>query len=148
MTPVDAAWRAAVAAEHQAVFGYGLLGPRLSGPDQQLAVAASNAHETLRDTNEAALARAHVAPVPPQADYPALYPVPDAARARALAVRLEDACAAAWRFLYLQAASDPGRAAHPLRRPAQAALTASAVRAARWRARVSPAQPTQAFPGT
>jgi hypothetical protein len=148
MTPVDAAWRAALAAEHQAVFGYGLLGPRLAGAQQQLAAASSDAHESLRDTTAASMARSRVAPVAPLADYPALYPVPDAAHGRALAVRLEDACAAAWRYLYLRAASDPGPAAQALRAPAQAALTASAVRGARWRAQLSPAQPTQPFPGT
>ena len=57
-----------------------------------------------------AIAAAGLVPVPPRADYPALYPVTGAAAARALAVRLENACAAAWRFLYLQAASTPATA--------------------------------------
>jgi hypothetical protein len=136
-----AAWQAALAAEHQAVFGYGLLGPRLSGADQQLAVTCSDAHETLRDRTQEALARAGSTPVAPLADYPALYPVRDAAAARALAARLEDACAAAWRYLYLQAASTAGARGRQLRPLAQAALTASAVRAAQWR------RATVAFPG-
>jgi hypothetical protein len=142
------AWRAALAAEHQAVFGYALLGPRLPGPDQQLAISASDAHEALRDATQAALDRAGVPSVAPLADYPALYPVANPAHARALAIRLEDACAAAWRYLYLQAASLAERQSTALRAPAQSALTASAIRAAQWRARVTPAQPTQPFPGT
>lgn len=145
-TPLDDAWQAALAAEHQAVFGYPLLGSRLTGADRQLAVACSDAHETLRDDTSAALAAAGLTPVAAAADYPALYPVPDARAARALAVRLEADCAAAWRYLYLQAASTPSRSA--LRGPAQTALTASAVRATRWRALTSTAQATTPFPGT
>lgn len=144
---LDAAWQAALAAEHQAVFGYALLGPQLTGADQQLAVSCSNAHESLRDSTSAAIAAARLTPVPPQADYPALYPVPDAAAARALAVRLEDAGATAWRYLYLRAAS-AGTRAHALRAAAQQQLTASAVRAARWRAIATPDHATTPFPGT
>jgi uncharacterized protein DUF4439 len=144
MSPLNAAWQAALAAEHQAVFGYGLLGVRLRGTQQQLAVACSNAHEALRDATEAAMTEAQLRPEPPQADYPALYPVSDAAQARALAVRLEDECAAAWRYLYAQAAR--ARATERLAE-AQSALTSSAVRAVRWRALASPDQASVAFPG-
>lgn len=144
MSAVQAAWQAALAAEHQAVFGYGLLGVRLRGTQQQLAVTCSDVHEALRDATETAMAQAGLRPQPPAADYPSLYPVPDAAAARALAVRLEDACAAAWRYLYAQAALGQAAARLP---EAQAALTASAVRAVQWRALVSPADASRAFPG-
>jgi hypothetical protein len=147
MSALEDAWQAALAAEQQAVFGYGLLGPRLSGTDRDLAGSDAVEHETLRDDTAAAITAAGLTPVPPLADYPALYPVADAAGARRLAVRLEDNCAAAWRFLYLQAAGRTSARAATLRHRAQAALTASAVRGARWRARVSPAHPTTAFPG-
>jgi hypothetical protein len=84
--------------------------------------------------------------VVPAPDYPALYPVGDEVAARVLAVRLETACAAAWRYLYAVAAStqsvDPS-----LRAEAQAALTASAVRATRWRVRSATTPATVAFPG-
>lgn len=146
-TPLDDAWQAALAAEHQAVFGYPLLGSRLSGADQQLAVACADAHETLRDQTESALTAAGLSPVTPLADYPELYPVGDAASARALAVRLEQACAAAWRYLYLQTASTPS-APSGLRATAQSALTASAVRTTRWRALTTTAHATTPFPGT
>lgn len=148
MTALDDAWQAALAAEHQAVFGYPLLGAQLSGTDQQLAIACSNAHEVLRDGTATALTAARLTPVPPQADYPSLYPVLTAAAARALAVRLEDGCAAAWRYLYLRAASTGGADATALRSAAQPALTASAVRATQWRATGSPGRATTAFPGT
>ena len=142
MTATSAAWQAALAAEYEAVFGYGVLGPHLTGRDQALAIACSNAHEQLRDGTEAGLQAAGVQPDGPAADYPQLYPVTTPALARALAVRLEDSCAEAWRFLYVQAGV-------PLveRRAAQQNLTASAVRAAKWRVRIDPANATKAFPG-
>lgn len=141
MSALTAAWQAALAAEQRAVFGYGTLGPRLAAPDEQQAVACSDAHEALRDATTQAIASAGLVPVPPSADYPDLYPT-GAAAARAQAVRLEDGCAAEWRFLYLQAASTTGRLATTLRRTAQQALTASAVRAAQWRGTPTP------FPGS
>jgi hypothetical protein len=141
VTALTEAWQAALAAEHAAVFGYGLLGPR-AGADTALAAADQAAHERLRDATTAALAAAGAAPVPPAADYPALYPVPDQAAARRSALRLEDDCAAPWRSLFLQAQGRPA-----LRRTAQANLTASAVRAVRWRRLVDPRHPATAFPG-
>lgn len=147
MSGLTSAWQAALAAEHQAVFGYTLLGPQLAGAQQQLAVACSDAHESLRDATEAEMTRAGLSPVPPQADYPGLYPVTDGAGARRLAVRLERDCAAAWRFLYAQAASASGRAAAERRAEAQTALTASAVRTTKWRLLLDPGNATTAFPG-
>jgi hypothetical protein len=144
MTGVDAAWQAALAAEHQAAFGYALLGPKLRGTQQQEAVACSDAHEALRNATEAWMNQAGLRPVPPLPDYPALYPVPNAATARQLAVRLEDDCAAAWRYLYAQAAR---ARAHSRMAEAQAALTASALRATTWRLWVDPNAATTPFPG-
>lgn len=146
MTALDSAWQAALAAEQEAVFAYGLLGPRLASTE--LADASLAAHETLRDATTDAIARAGLEPVPPASDYPSLYPVPDAAAARAVAARVEDGCATAWRYLYLVAASTPGAQARGLRGTAQEALTASAVRAMQWRARVNPGHATRPFPGT
>lgn len=147
MNRLDAAWQAALAAEQRAAFGYSLLGPRLRAADQHFAVVCSDAHEALRDATSAALATAGLVARPPAADYPSLYPVADAGAARALAIRLEDGCAAAWRYLYLQAASVRGARAAALRAPVQEALNASAIRAARWRAIVSPGAAAKAFPG-
>jgi hypothetical protein len=144
VTALIAAWQAALAAEHQAVFGYGLLGPRLRGAQHNLAVTCEAVHEALRDAIEAAMAGSGVRPVQPRADYPELYPVRDAGQARALAARLEDDCAGAWRYLYAQAAR--GGAIMRMAQ-AQSALTASAVRATRWRLLVSPTDATRPFPG-
>jgi hypothetical protein len=147
MTALEDAWQAALAAEDEAVFGYGLLGPQLSGADRDRAAADAGAHEALRDDTAAAIGAAGLTPVPPLADYPALYPVDDSAAALKLALRLEDGCAGAWRFLYLQAAGSTSARAGRLRGSAQAGLTASAVRGARWRAQVTPAHPSTPFPG-
>lgn len=139
MSSVDAAWQAALAAEHQAAFGYPLLGPQLSGPDRDQARTCQAAHEALRDTTAARIAAAGRRPVAPRGDYPGLYPVDGAPAAHALAVRLETECAAAWRFLYAAAAAAGG--SRTLRAQAQSALIASAVRATRWRGAPVP------FPG-
>jgi hypothetical protein len=146
MTELDTAWQGALAAEHEAVFAYGLLGPRLTSTG--LAQACETAHQALRDATAAAIAAAGLVPVPPASDYPRLYPVPDAAAAQAVAVRVEDGCATAWRFLYLVAASTTGAQARRLRGIAQDALTASAVRSVRWRVRITPDHATRPFPGT
>jgi hypothetical protein len=145
--PLDDAWQAALAAEHQALFGYGVLGPHLSGSDAQLAYACVAAHETLRNATTAAIGAVGLTPVTSLADYPSLYPVTGDPSARRLAIRLEDECAAAWRFLYLQAALQVSARATVLRRRAQAGLTDSAVRAARWRVLVEPARAATPFPG-
>lgn len=146
-TDLPSAWQGALAAEEEAVFGYGLLGARLAGPNRNLALEYQTAHGELRDTTRAALAAAGLVPVPPAADYPALYPVSTPSTARALAVRLEERCAGAWRFLYLAAASDGTAAGRRLRAPAQQALIDSAVRATRWRSVVQPQHATVPFPG-
>jgi hypothetical protein len=142
------AWQAALAAEQRAAFGYGLLGAHLHGsPQLPLAISCSDEHEALRDATEQAIAAAGLAPAAPAADYPDLYPVRTAAQSGALAVRLEDDCASAWRYLYAVAASTAGTRADTLRATAQSALTASAVRATQWRKVTDPSAATVAFPG-
>lgn len=144
---VETAWQHALASEHQAVFGYGLIGPRLAGNDRQLAVTCSADHETSRNAIAAEMAAAGMLPVSADADYPALYPVPDAASARRVAVGLEDACATAWRYLYAQCVASSASHAATLRAQAQQQLIAAAVRGSRWRLTVDPAKATTAFPG-
>jgi hypothetical protein len=144
MTALTDAWQAALAAEQQAAFGYALLGPALpSGTQQELARTAQAAHEDLRDATAGAIEGTGVSPHAAAGDYPALYP--QASKPRTLAASLEDDCAAAWRYLYAQAAAEAGQAA--VRKQAQTALTASAVRATQWRMLTHPASAVQAFPG-
>jgi hypothetical protein len=146
VSAVDDAWQAALATEHEAVFGYGVLGPRLnSGELRSLARACQDAHASLRDSTTAAMAAAGRTPVAAQADYPSVYAATSAPTALRVAVALEVAAAAAWRYLYAQAASDPSR--ETLRAPAQAALTSAAVRATRWRVGAGEVSATVPFPG-
>ncbi len=156
MSALIEAWQAALGAEHQAVYAYALVGPRVSAADTDLVRVCAAAHAAVRDATSAALLAAGTAPEPPRPDYPALYPVPDAAAARAVAVRVEDACAAAWRVLYAAAATPssapassgtPAPSRRSLRSAAQQGLTASAVRATRWRLRSGAATATTPFPG-
>jgi len=142
------AWQAALAAEQQAAFGYALLGPRLSAADQDVARSCAAAHETLRTDTEEALAGAGLTPVAPRADYPSLYPVRSISAARALAIRLEQDCASAWRALYLAAASASGTSATARRAEAQAALDAATKRAVHWRVLAAASAPSVPFPGT
>jgi hypothetical protein len=143
MTALTDAWQAALAAEQQAAFGYALLGPRLPDGDQSLARTCQAVHADRRDATADAIAATGVAPQAPAGDYPALYP--DAHRPRVLAAQLEDDCAAAWRFVFAQASAVTTQGA--LRKQAQAELTASALRATKWRLLISPTAATQAFPG-
>jgi hypothetical protein len=146
-TLVDA-WQQALGAEQQAAFGYALAGPHLSADTgSDLARTCQSAHETLRGQATAAIIAAGAVPTPPAADYPALYSVADARSARRLAIRLEKDAAAAWRYLYAVAAEATGAQPAAARTSAQAALTASAVRATQWRLLVDPASATVAFPG-
>lgn len=148
MSALADAWQAALGAEHRAAFAYGLVGAQLHGtPEIALVIACSDAHEQLRAITSAAMTAAALTPVPPMADYPELYPVSTPAQSRAAAVRVEDDCAAAWRFLYAVAAGSSGVQATQLRASAQSALTASAVRGTTWRRIVRPSAATVAFPG-
>ncbi|PZS24503.1 MAG: DUF4439 domain-containing protein [Pseudonocardiales bacterium] len=146
MSALTDAWQQALGAEQQAAFGYPLAGPRLdSGTD--LARTCQAAHEALRDQTASAIEKAGATPALPPADFPSLYPVRDAGAAQRLAIRLEQDAAKAWRYLYAVAAQGSGTDAVAARTAAQAALTASAVRATQWRLLVDPARATVAFPG-
>ena len=154
MTSVVQAWQQALAAEYAAGFGYGVIGPKLEGAASvALARAGEQAHRDLGARTAGDLDAAGQAPVAPAADYPLPYPVTDGLSAQHFAIRLESACASAWRYLISVAAGDTGGSGldadqlRTLRAVAQSALTASAVRAMRWRQLVDPAKATVAFPG-
>ncbi len=142
---VLAARQLALAAELRALYGYALIGPRVGAADQQLVRACVAAHTVLRDATTATIVAAGADPVTARADYPELYPVPDAAAARSRAVELEQTCNEAWRFLYARLAATP--AVDSDRSTAQRALTAGGVRATRWRRRAGDTSPTVPFPG-
>ena len=115
----NAALREALAAEHAAIWGYGVVGAAL-GPDapRQPAAAAEAAHRDVRDQVTALLAgRKADAGRRRRAAYALPFPVLSAVDAAALGVVLEDGVAAAWVRVLDQAAAadDPGAG----RRPAQ-----------------------------
>ncbi|HEU0086367.1 MAG TPA: ferritin-like domain-containing protein [Pseudonocardiaceae bacterium] len=139
--PVDAL-QAALAAEHTAVWAYGLAGAFM--PDKlagQLAEAAA-AHRMCRDGAEALLIAAGAPPVPAEPGYLTPEPVTNSASALRLAVIVETDAAAAWRSVIERS---PAQA--ELRRAALDALTGAAVRAARWRATAGRIPLTVPFPG-
>jgi hypothetical protein len=140
------AWQAALAAEHAAIFGYGTVGPHLPPTRVDQARVFERAHRGLRDTVIDQMGAVGVDPVAAQADYPVPLALTTGPRADRYAQRLEEACAAAWRFVVASAAEQP-RPLTELRAFAVGALTASAVRAMQWRELLTPATPTVAFPG-
>lgn len=143
---VVAAWQAALAAEHAAIFGYGTLGPHLPAVRIAQAQVFQRAHRLLRDAVVASMAGQGVTAVGPKAGYLVPIPLTTGPRADRYAQRLEEACAAAWRYLVAVAAGQR-TAQTALRATAVAALSDSAVRAMHWRALLDPAAPTVAFPG-
>ncbi|MFI6645566.1 ferritin-like domain-containing protein [Streptomyces sp. NPDC050504] len=125
MTALAAA-QAALAAEHAAVYGYGIVGGRLSAARRAEGTAAFTAHRTRRDALVLTVRKLGGDPVASDAAYALPFPVRDAASALRLAAVIEDRVAGVY--------SDLVRAAEgPLRREAADALREAAVRAVRWR---------------
>lgn len=133
-----------------AILGYGLLGPALRDPAQsQAARDGEQAQRAARDRLLSLLAalRLPYALTDPGAALPGR--IADDRSARQLAAQLEDAAAAGWRALLAAAmtgAVDPGAGAGA-GSLALESLTASALRAYRWRVIDAPADPTAPFPG-
>ncbi len=125
------------------MYGYGVLGPRLTDATQIAAAHADeSAHRALVETDAETLAATGLTPAAPLASYPLPWALTDAVAAARLAVRLEESTGSAWRFLV--ASSPP---ASQLRSLGISRLADSAVRAVRWRRIVAPAAPSTAFPG-
>jgi hypothetical protein len=134
MTPSLDAVQAALAAEHAAIYGYGVAGARLRGDAQARARAAFDAHRARRDQLQALIRSRQGAPVAAAPAYALPFPVRTAADATRLATHLEESVAAV--YADLVAAGDGAT-----RRLAAYALQEAAVRAVRWRGRSTP------FPG-
>lgn len=146
---VTAAWQSALGAEHEAVFGYGTLGPRLpAGTTQAQGRAFEKAHRALRDAVITEMTAQGVTPQPSKIDYPTSVRITTATAARQYALTLEESAAAAWRYLVAVAAGQqPGAVLASVRASAVRSLSASAVRAMVWRQVLIPTAPTVAFPG-
>lgn len=139
----------AVAAEHAAIYGYGLVSAHVMPDDNELVSKAVAEH---RDRREAAvnMLNDQSVKVPlPAAGYQLPITVNSPANAAKLAVRMESDCAVAWRAVLEQTSGEDSGddTAEKVRAFATTALTQCAVMAARWR-KVQGAWPvTEAFPG-
>ena len=128
------ALQAALAAEHAAVYGYGVSGAMLTGADNAAARGDWESHMTARDTLQAMITVLGAAPVAASAAYHLPFTVRDARSARRLAAALEDGVTRA--YLGLVAVTD-----QTLRTFGALAMQEPAKRAAAWRGS------TVAFPG-
>lgn len=129
-----AALQGALAAEHAAVYGYGVAGALLSGGQKAAALADWRAHLAARDTLAAMISGLGATPVAASAAYDLPFAVRDAAGARLLAADIEDGVTRA--YLGLVALTDTR-----VRAFGALAMQGPANRAAAWRGS------TIAFPG-
>jgi len=131
----------AVAAEHAAIYGYGIVSAH-SAPDENELVSQALAQH--RERREAAISmlteRSAKAPLP-AVGYQLPFAVANSVDAAKLAVRMENDCAVAWRAVIEQATAEQDRAF------GVTALTESAVLAARWNQVLGVWPVTVAFPG-
>jgi hypothetical protein len=136
MTLVQAL-QAALAIEQQVVYGYGVLGAKLSAGRKTFAAGCLTAHMTHRDAISALLTSAGAVPGAAAPAYQLPFRVGDAASARRLAIQLEQASAGAtWDLI---SSSGPASSA---RSQAVGWLTDAAVRLEHWGAELAlPGQP-------
>ncbi|HEY5836689.1 ferritin-like domain-containing protein [Streptomyces sp.] len=123
-TVIDAA-QAALAAEHAAVYGYGVVGGRVTAARQAEARQAYDAHRARRDAMIRTVTDLGAVPVTTAAGYALPFPVPGPAAAARLAAFLEERVAGAYGDLVRASIGD-------IRRDAASALREAAVRAVRW----------------
>ncbi len=128
------ALQSALAAEHAAVYGYGVVGANLTGSQMAAATADWLAHQVARDTLEAMIRSRGGEPLAAAVAYQLPVTVRTPGEAAALAVLLEDRIAAAYLGLV-------GLSTAVLRRFGALQVQAAALRAAAWRGS------TVAFPG-
>ena len=100
----------ALAGVHAAVWGYGVLGPRLDGDDEARGRQTYTAYRALREQITTLLEARSATPVAADPGYALPFQVTDAATARRLAVHLEDGCAAVFADLVAGATGDDIRA--------------------------------------
>jgi hypothetical protein len=137
----NAALTEALAAEHAAVWGYGVVGGALGGAARQQASDAEAAHRDVRDQVDALLAGRKAEVVDAHGAYALPFPVLSPVDAAALAVVLENGVASAWVRVLDQAAE------RSTRELAVGVLSAAEVRAVSWRAAAGQTPVTTPFPG-
>ena len=128
------ALQGALAAEHAAVYGYGVAGALLSGAARAAAQDDWTAHQVARDSLERMLTGLGATPVAASPAYRLPFTVTSAKSAARLAAYLEDGVTRG--YLGVVAVSDPGLRAFGAR-----SMQTAAGRAAGW------SGTTQAFPG-
>lgn len=128
------ALQAALAAEHAAVYGYGVVGGRVGRERRTEARTAYDAHRARRDALARAVRDTGGAPVAAAAGYALPFPVPDAAAAVRLAAELEGRVAGVYADLVRASTGER-------RRGAAEAMREAAVRSVRWSGK------SVAFPG-
>ena len=99
-----AALQAALAAEHAAIYGYGVAGALMQGNEQDIAMSYWTLHQDARDTLTEMIAGLGATPVAASAAYDLPFRVNDAVSARRLAVYLEEGVTRA--YLGIVAVSD------------------------------------------
>ena len=134
MTTGISALQGALAAEHAAVYGYGVAGAMLTGAALAQARAGWTAHQVARDTLEAMLTRLGATPEAASPAYKLPFAVTGPASAKELAAAIEKGVTRA--YLALVAVNDPA-----LRTFGATAMQISANRATAWNGI------TVAFPG-
>ncbi|WP_415939403.1 ferritin-like domain-containing protein [Streptomyces sp. 039-1] len=128
------ALQAALAAEHAAVYGYGVVGGKIGEKRRSDARAAYDAHRARRDALVRAVKDLGGAPEAASAAYVLPFPVTDSPTAVRFAAELEERVAAVYSDLVRATTGDQ-------RRTAAGALREAAVRAVRWNGE------SVAFPG-
>jgi Domain of unknown function (DUF4439) len=141
LRPENAALQEVLAAEHAAVWGYGVVGDALPATQRDTAEAAEAAHRDSRDALAELLDSRQADPVAAKAAYALPSPVHSATDAAALAVRLEDGTSRAWVRLLDQAVQSGTR------KLAVDGVTACELRAVTWRSAAGQTPLTAPFPG-
>jgi len=131
----------AVAAEHAAIYGYGIVSAHSSPDDNDLVSQALAQHRERREAAITMLSDRSVKAPLPAVGYQLPHPVVTPVDAGKLAVQMENDCAVAWRAVIEQATSEQDRTF------GVTALTESALLAARWNQVLGVWPSTVAFPG-
>lgn len=134
MSASVAALQSALAAEHAAVYGYGVAGAQLAGADQADARADWTAHQVARDNLATMLSKLGATPAAASPAYQLPFPVTSPRSAAKLAATLEEGVTRA--YLAMVAVSNP-----TLRNFAAQSMQTAANRALAW------SGTTTAFPG-
>ena len=126
-----ASLQAALAGEHAAIYGYGIVGANVGPSQRRLAAAADATHRTRREQARVLLLQRDAKPVAAAAAYRLPVQVTTSAQAKSLAVDIEQRVAALWIDVV-------GQAGGTLRAFAAGAVQDAGVRAALWRGNSEP----------